>query len=252
MKAPYFRLIATLMLFLSPATSHCDEIRVAAASNFRDALEQISVEFEKQSAHDVVLIFGATGKHYAQIVHGAPFDVFFAADTARPERLENEELAVPGTRFTYAIGRLVLWSTNEHLVDSEGRVIGQGNYRHLAIANPELAPYGRAAKEALQSLGLWETVSQSLVTGENIGQTFQFVASGNAELGLVAWSQLQHGNSGMGGSWWLVPDTLHKPIEQQAVLLKPGTAAESFLAFVRSAKSLEILSAHGYGVPDDL
>ena len=252
MKPPYFRLIATLLLFLSPAMTRCDEIRVAAASNFRDALEEISVEFEKQSSHDVVLIFGATGKHYAQVVHGAPFDVFFAADTARPERLEKEGLAVAGSRFTYAIGRLALWSTNADLVDPEGRVIGQGEYRHLAVANPDLAPYGRAAKETLQSIGLWETVSRRLVTGENIGQAFQFVASGNAELGLVAWSQLQHGGPGTAGSWWLVPDTLHEPIEQQAVLLRPGPAAESFLAFVQSAKSLEILSAHGYGVPDDL
>lgn len=252
MKPPYLRLIATLLLFLSPAASRCDEIRVAAASNFRDALEEISAEFEKQSTHDVVLIFGATGKHYAQVVHGAPFDVFFAADTARPKRLEEEGLAIPGTRFTYAIGRLALWSTNEDLVDPEGLVIRQGKYRHLAIANPELAPYGRAAKETLQSLGLWETVSKHLVTGENIGQAFQFVASGNAELGLVAWSQFQRGGAGMGGSWWLVPSTLHKPIEQQAVLLRPGAAAESFLAFVRKTKSLEILSAHGYGVPDDL
>ncbi|MEE4216387.1 MAG: molybdate ABC transporter substrate-binding protein [Xanthomonadales bacterium] len=252
MKPSFSSLIAALLLLLSPETSPCGEVRVAAASNFRDALEELSVEFEEQSAHDVVLIFGATGKHYAQVVHGAPFDVFFAADTARPERLEKEGLAVSGSRFTYAIGRLALWSTNADLVDPEGLAIGQGEYRHLAIANPELAPYGRAAKETLQSLGLWDTVSNHLVTGENIGQTFQFVASGNAELGLVAWSQLQGGGAGLGGSRWLVPDTLHRPIEQQAVLLKPGDAAESFLAFLRSAKAVEIIRAHGYGVPDDL
>lgn len=252
MKAPISILTICFLLILSPAASRCDEIRVAAASNFRDTLEQISVEFEKQSTHDVVLIFGATGKHYAQIVHGAPFDLFFAADAERPERLGAEGLAIAETRFTYAIGRLALWSTDGQLVDSEGRVIALGQYRHLAIANPELAPYGRAAKEALQSLDLWNTVSGRLVSGENIGQTFQFVASGNAELGLVAWSQLQGGGAGMRGSWWLLPDTLHRPIEQQAVQLRPGAAAESFMAFMRSARAVEIIRAQGYGVPDDL
>lgn len=247
---PAIFILTVILLLLSPALSRCDQVRVAAASNFRVTLEEIGAEFEKQFAHDVVLIFGATGKHYAQIVHGAPFDLFFAADAERPERLDAEGLAVPGSRFTYAIGRLALWSTDEQRVDKDGRVISQGHYRHLAIANPELAPYGRAARETLQSLGLWETVSGRLVTGENIGQTFQFVASGNAELGLVAWSQLQ--GAGMGGSWWLVPETLHQPIEQQAVQLRPGAAAESFMAFVRSAKAVEIIRAHGYGVPDDL
>lgn len=247
---PAIFILTVVLLLLSPAVSRCDQVRVAAASNFRVTLEEIGAEFEKQSAHEVVLIFGATGKHYAQIVHGAPFDLFFAADAERPERLDAEGLAVPGSRFTYAIGRLALWSTDEQRVDKEGRVIAQGQYRHLAIANPELAPYGRAAKETLQSLGLWETVSGQLVTGENIGQAFQFVASGNAELGLVAWSQLQ--GAGMGGSWWLVPGTLHQPIEQQAVQLRPGAAAESFMAFVRSAKAVEIIRAHGYGMPDDL
>jgi len=249
---PAIFILTVILLLLSPAVAHCDQVRVAAASNFRATLEEISAEFEKQSAHDVVLIFGATGKHYAQIVHGAPFDLFFAADAERPERLDAEGLAIPGSRFTYAIGRLALWSTDEQLVDKEGRAISRGQYRHMAIANPDLAPYGRAAKETLQSLGLWETISGQLVTGENIGQTFQFVASGNAELGLVAWSQLKGGGAGLGGSWWLVPETLHRPIEQQAVRLRPGAAAESFMSFMRSAKAVEIIRAHGYGVADDL
>ena len=245
-------LLAALLAALLPGVLRAESVRVAVASNFRDTLQQIAAEFERQSPHAVVLSSGSTGKHYAQIVNGAPFDLFFAADAERPAQLETENRCVKGSRFTYAIGRLVLWSPDEDRVDPEGAVLGRLEYRHLAIANPDLAPYGRAARETLQALGLWDRLRGKLVTGENIGQAYQFVKSGNAELGFVARSQLHRVGAAAGGSRWEVPEALHQPIEQQAVLLRPGPAAESFLAFMRGEKALEIIRAHGYGVPDDL
>lgn len=240
------------ILFLTLLASSglaADEVRVAAASNFKEAITELSARFEDSTGHDVVLIFGSTGKHFAQVVQGAPFDAFFAADRARPERLERDGLAVRGTRFTYAVGRLVLWSPDPSLVDERGAVLASRKYRHLAIANPSLAPYGRAALEALDALGLTETVSPRLVTGENIAQAFQYVRSGNAELGLVARAQVRL--AGSGGSAWPVPESLHAPIEQQCVLLRDSPAASDFLEFVRSEPGVEIIRAHGYGVPDD-
>jgi molybdate transport system substrate-binding protein len=227
-----------------------DTVRVAVAANFREAITEIAARFEAQSSHQVDLIFGSTGKHYAQIINGAPFDLFFAADAARPQRLEQEGHCVPGTRFTYAIGRLVLWSPDEGMVDPEGKILGSRTFRHLAIANPRLAPYGRAAEESLLKLGLWDAVSDRIVTGENIAQAYQFVSSGNADLGLVAWSQLHRGGPPTEGSWWLVPE-IYAPIRQQAVLLKPGKAAESFIAFVKGGESAVIIRAHGYTVTHD-
>lgn len=238
-----------LITLLASSGLAADEIRVAAASNFKAAISELAQRFEESTGHVVVLIFGSTGKHYAQIVHGAPFDLFFAADPARPERLEREGRALDGSRFTYAIGRLVLWSADARRVDDGDNVLAENSYRHLAIANPSLAPYGRAAKEALQALGLWDAVAPRLVTGENIAQAYQYVRSGNAELGLVAWSQVLQ--TGSQGSSWLVPDSLHAPIEQQCIALRPGEAAIRFMEFVRSQAGVEIIRAHGYGVPDD-
>ena len=246
-------LLATATLVsLCPGQVLGDDIRVAAASNSRAVLQELAARFEKDSAHELVLIFGSTGKHYAQIVNGAPFDVFLAADAERPQKLEAAGLTVEGSRFTYALGRLVLWSADGRLVDAESRTLETADFRRLAIANPGLAPYGRAAIEAIDKLGQREDVKDKLVMGENVGQAFQFVVSGNAELGLVARSQLHQGDRPMQGSWWLVPESLHEPIEQQAVQVKAGKAAEDFLAFLRSEKAVEIFRAYGYGVPDDL
>ncbi len=229
----------------------CDEIHVAAASNARGVLQELAARFEQDSGHELVLIFGSTGKQYAQVVNGAPFDVFLAADAERPEKLEAAGLIVEGSRFTYALGRLVLWSADDSRVDSNGRVLESDSFRRLAIANPDLAPYGRAAMEVIDRLDRRASIRDRLVVGENVGQAFQFVASNNAELGFVAWSQLHLGDAPMTGSWWLVPESLHGPIEQQAVQLRAGPVAESFLAFLRGEKAIEILRAHGYGVPDD-
>ena len=240
--------IATLLA--GTASARCDDIRIATASNIRGAAHEIARVFEQTSGHQAILIFGATGKHYAQITHGAPFDGFLAADRDRPERLESEGRAVAGSRFTYAMGRLALWSP-EGDNTADGKILQEGSFRRLAIANPELAPYGLAAKETLQKLGLWESVSGSLVRGENIAQAFQFTYSGNADLGLVAFSQLHAARNKRRGDWWLVPASMHSPIEQQAVLINDNQSARDFLAFMRSPAALEIIRSHGYGVPDD-
>lgn len=239
-----------MLLALPLAPTGADEIRVAVASNFRATMTQASHRFETHHGHRVTLIPGSTGKHYAQIVNGAPFDAFFAADAERPARLEAEDRIVPGTRFTYAIGRLVLWSSKPDLVDPNGSILSSRNFKHLAIANPRLAPYGEAARQVLVSLGLWESLAGTLVRGENIAQTFQFVASGNAEIGFVARAQLQSMAGQVAGSSWEPPLSTHDPIEQQAVLVRDSTAGRQFMAFMRGPEMRALIRAHGYDVPD--
>lgn len=241
-------LIASLLL-LSSTQSIAAEIRIAVASNFTRAMTGLVPQFEANTGHKVKLVFGSTGKHFAQISNGAPFDAFFAADVKRPKLLEVEGLSVPGSRFSYALGKLVLWSPVADYVDSAGKVLLDGNYNHLAIANPKLAPYGRAAKEVLQSHGLWQAMKGKTVRGENIGQTFQFVSSGNAELGFVAYSQVNTPARSIIGSYWEVPASLYAPIVQQAVLLKDNEAARAFISYIQSKPALEIIQDYGYGVP---
>jgi molybdate transport system substrate-binding protein len=242
-------LFLAAIMMLAPGQSMAEEIRVAVASNFTDAITSIARRFEVSTDHTVTLIFGSTGKHYAQIKNGAPFDAFFAADVRRPELLEKEGVALPGSRFTYALGKVVLWSPKTGYVDREASVLERGEFRHLAIANPKLAPYGKAAEEVLQARGLWGRLSRRLVRGENIGQTFQFVNSGNAELGFVAYSQVRRPNQPIEGSFWEVPRALYTPIEQQAVLLNDNGAARAFLSFVRSGEALKIIQDYGYDTP---
>ncbi len=242
-------LLIAVASMLTTERATAGEIRVAVASNFADAIEDIAKRFEAKTGHRVTLTFGSTGKHYAQIKNGAPFDAFFAADIRHPELLEKEGLALPGSRFTYAVGKVVLWSPKAGYVDPEGRVLEQVDFRHLAIANPKLAPYGQAAQEVLQARGIWDKLSERLVLGENIGQTFQFVETGNAELGFVAYSQVKRPGRPIEGSWWDVPQTLYTPIEQQAVLLKDSDLARDFLAYVRSDEALKTIREYGYGTP---
>lgn len=244
MSAHHIPALILLVLSVLPA-ARADEIRVAVASNFRPALEAIAYRFETQARHDVHIIAGATGKQYAQIVHGAPFEVFLAADVERPARLEADGRIVPNSRFTYAIGRLVLWSADSERVDAAGAVLTSGDFQRLAIANPRLAPYGKAARETLQALRLWDAIEARLVYGENIAQAYQFVYSGNAELGLVAASQVLPGS----GSSWPVPAELHAPIEQQAVLLRETPASLAFVAFLAAPDTLRLIRQYGYDTP---
>ena len=241
-------LIIALLLFTS-VPLHAGEIRVAVASNFANALREMSAVFTHKTGHKVKISTGSTGKHYAQIKNGGPFDIFFAADTRRPELLDKEGLAVVGSRFTYARGKLVLWSPQKDLVDNEGRVLELGNFTYLAVANPKLAPYGKAAQQVLQKRGLWNSFRKRMVRGENIGQTFQFVKSGNAPLGFVAASQVKRGGVISEGSFWEVPEEYYSAINQQAVLLKNNEVAQSFISFVRSEEGLSIIRDFGYEAP---
>ena len=242
-------LVMASILSLAAGQAMAGEIKLAVASNFASAITAIAERFEANTGHKVKLIFGSTGKHYAQIRNGAPFDAYFAADARRPDLLEQEGLALPGTRFTYAIGKVILWSPVTAYVDEQAKVLEQREFRHLAIANPKLAPYGRAAREVLQARGLWDSLRGSMVRGENIGQTFQFVKSGNAELGFVAYAQVKQPGQPMQGSWWEVPQALYTPIEQQAVLLREGEAARAFMSYIQSDEALEIIQDYGYGAP---
>ncbi len=223
-----------------------DELRVAVASNFHAPMNDIAERFSASTGHPVLISAGATGKHYAQIVNGAPFDLFFAADAERPQRLEAEGHALAGSRFTYAVGRLVLWSPDPDLVEPGGAVLNSGEFRFLAIANPALAPYGSAARQVLEGLGAWDTLEGRLVRGENIGQAYQFVRSGNADLGLVAASQLSGMKGDRPGSSWPVPGEMHGPIVQQAVVLRESGLARDFAAFVRSEPVLRLIEEYGY------
>ena len=240
-------LLAALWLLLPAGRAGAAAIRVAVASNFQVPAAEIAARFEAKSGAGISLVPGATGRLYAQIVHGAPFAVFLAADKKRPRLLEERGAAIAGSRFTYAIGRLVLWSPAAGFVDPQGKLLATGRFRHLALASPSLAPYGRAAAQALRRLGLWERLEAKMVFGENIGQAFQFVASGNAELGFVAASRLIAAHAA--GSSWPVPEALHDPIEQQAVLLQDSAAARAFLAFLKKPAATAIIRRYGYAVP---
>jgi molybdate transport system substrate-binding protein len=224
------------------------EVSVAVASNFTAPAQKIAAAFEQDTGHKAVLAFGATGKFYAQIKNGAPFQVLLAADGATPVRLENEGLTQAGSRFTYAIGRLVLWSAQPALVDDKGEVLRTANFAHIAIANPKLAPYGLAAVETLDKLGL-AALQPRLVQGENIGQAYQFVATGNAALGFVALSQVMSEGRITKGSAWVIPTQWHTPIRQDAVLLataKDNPAALAWVTFLKSDKARAIIRSFGY------
>ncbi|MCP4041540.1 MAG: molybdate ABC transporter substrate-binding protein [Gammaproteobacteria bacterium] len=246
-----YLIVIALNIWIQSAAA--GEIHAAVASNFSLTMERLVHLFLEKTGNRIVISRGATGRHYAQISHGAPFDLFFAADKKRPSLLERQGLAVSGSRFTYAVGKVALWSQRVGYVDPDGDILRNGNFRHLAIANPKLAPYGMAAKQVLTSLGEWDRLLPRLVRGENIGQTFQFVASGNATLGFVALSQIRRPEAKTGGSFWEIPLDMYQPIEQQAVLLNTGEnreVAAQFLEFVKKdAGARKIITKFGYGVP---
>ena len=229
--------------------AHAAEVQVAVAANCTAPMQKIAVLFEQDTGHKAVLSFGATGKFYAQIANGAPFGVLLAADDTTPEKIGKEGLGIGATRFTYAIGQLVLWSKQPGYVDAEGKVLAKSDWKHIAIANPKLAPYGLAAMQTLDKLGLTAQVQQRVVTGENIGQTYQFAASGNAPLGFVALSQVMEDGKLREGSAWVVPAGMHEPIRQDAIVLKPGQgneAAAALMQYLRGDKARAIIKSYGY------
>ena len=240
-----------LILFLlwAPARLLAAEVQVAVAANFSAPMQKIAAAFEQATGHKALLAFGSTGRFYAQVRNGAPFQVLLAADDETPARLEREGLAVSGSRFTYATGRLVLWSATPRLVDAQGEVLRQPGTGKVAIADPRLAPYGAAAMEVLQALGIGPALQPRLVQGESIAQAYQFVTTGNAAMGFVALSQVMADGRIDRGSAWVVPSTLHGPIRQDAVLLATGKgnpAAAALMAFLRSDAARAIIRAHGY------
>jgi molybdate transport system substrate-binding protein len=230
-------------------SAQADEVQVAVAANFAGPFQKIASDFAADTGHKAVIITGATGKFYTQIQSGAPFEVLLAADDETPKKLETEGLAVKGQHFTYAKGTLVLWSAKPGFVDNKGEVLIKGSFEHLAVANPKLAPYGAAGVEALKALGVYDSVVAKLVQGDNIAQTLQFVATGNAELGFVALSQVAPPDKPAVGSWWVVPAKLYSPILQDAALLKKGehnAAAVALLKYLRSDKAKAVIKAYGY------
>ncbi len=236
------------VLLLTPCAALPDTIRIAVASNFNEPIKAIAAKYQQQTGHRVILVVGSTGKHFAQIINGAPFEIFFAADRRRPQLLEERGVAISGSRFTYAYGRLILWSSRTNYVDAEGEVLITGEFKRLAIANPKLAPYGKAAQQVLQNKGLWKDMQSRLIRGESIGQTYQFVRTENAELGFVAYSQVLRPNLKSSGSYWVVPQSLYQPIEQQAVLLKENTIARDFISFVKKQEIKKIIVKFGYDI----
>jgi len=234
---------------LNVAPAAAATVQIAVASNFLEPAREIAAAFTAQTGHDANLSFAPSGQVYVQLTHGAPFEIFLSADKERPQQAEKDGFSVNGTRFTYAVGRLVLYSAMPGYVDANGKVLARGDYQHLAMADPTVAPYGLAAIETLGKLGLYDRLKPKIVKGSSIAQTFQFVQTGAAQVGFVALSQVINRQ---GGSCWIVPAKLHSPIDQQAVLLKTGAnnpAAKAFMTFLKSPAARAIVRRYGYETP---
>jgi molybdate transport system substrate-binding protein len=234
---------------LNVAPAAAATVQIAVASNFMEPAKEIAATFTARTGHRTNLSFGPSGQIYVQLTHGAPFEIFLSADKERPQQTEKGGFSVNGTRFTYAVGRLVLYSTRPGYVDANGKVLTRGDFDHLAIADPAIAPYGLAAVQSLGKLGLYNRLKPKFVQGSSIAQTFQFVQTGAAQLGFVALAQVINRPE---ASYWTVPAKLHSPITQQAVLLKVGEknpAAKAFVAFLKSPEALGIIRRYGYEVP---
>lgn len=245
-------LVVALVAVGLPGSGWAGQMRVAVSSNFSSAMAALAPKFEEATGHRVRISSGSTGKLYAQIRNSAPFDVFLAADSRRPRKLVEAGAVAEDGRFTYAEGRIALWSADPARVNGP-ETLGEGDFRRLAIANPETAPYGLAARQTMEDLGHWSALHDRVVRGENIGQAHQFVASGTAELGFVALAQISGSNRPEQGSRWVVPKEHHAPIRQQAALLTRGAekdAARAFTAFLRGAQAAEVLRSFGYAVPE--
>ncbi|TDV72850.1 molybdate ABC transporter substrate-binding protein [Pseudomonas sp. LP_7_YM] len=234
---------------LSASSVFADEVQVAVAANFTAPIQAIAKDFEKDTGHKLVASFGATGQFYTQIKNGAPFEVFLAADDTTPAKLESENEIVKGSRFTYAIGTLALWSAKEGYVDDKGEVLKKNEYQHLSIANPKAAPYGLAATQVLDKLNLTEATRGKIVEGQSIAQAYQFVQTGNAELGFVALSQVYKDSKLTSGSAWIIPANLHEPIKQDAVILNKGkdsAAAKALIEYLKGPKAAAVIKSYGY------
>ena len=241
--------LASVLVTLAMPPAQADEVQVAVAANFSAPIQAIAAAFEKDTGHKLVAAYGATGQFYAQIKNGAPFEVFLAADDSTPQKLEREGDTVPGSRFTYAIGTLALWSAKAGYVDGKGQVLTSNSYQHLSIGNPKTAPYGLAATQVLDKLGITDKVKAKLVEGQNITQAYQFVSSGNAELGFVALSQIYKDGKITSGSAWIVPGNLYEPIKQDAVILGKGQgnpAAKALMDYLKGPKAAAIIKSYGY------
>jgi molybdate transport system substrate-binding protein len=242
-------LFRVLMVFGMALTARAGEVNVAVAANFTAPMEKIAAAFEQDTGHKAVLSFGSTGALYAQITNGAPFDVFLSADEKTPAKLETEGLGIAGSRFTYATGKLALWSKQPAFVDEKGDVLRNNKFEKIAVADPKLAPYGAAAIETLTQLNLLDQLQPRFVIGENIAQAYQFVASGNAALGFVALSQVYLDGKITEGSAWIVPENLHAPIRQDAIVLTKGKdnrAANALTTYLKSKKVASIICSYGY------
>jgi len=245
------RLSILIFSLLASAGALADEVQVAVAANFTGPMQVISALFERDTGHKATLSFGATGKFYAQIKNGAPFEILLAADDETPARLIKEGNAVDGSAFTYAIGTLVLWSASPTLIDSKGEILKKGGFKHLAIANPKTAPYGAAAMQAMGKLGVLDNLKPLFVQGENISQTHQFVSTGAAELGFVAYSQVINNDKIASGSGWIVPANLYDPIRQDAVILAKGkdkAAATALMSYLKGETARKVIKSFGYAL----
>lgn len=239
-------------LLIAP-TSFADTTLVAVASNFTKPMTEIAAEFEKTTGHTAQLSFGSSGKFVSQVENGAPFEVFLAADEKAPLKLEQSGFAMAKSRFTYALGKLILWSSAANYVDTQGEILAKGDFKHIALADPKLAPYGAAAVEVLKNKNVLDKLQPLFVLGENISQTHQFVSTGNAELGFVAMSQVSENGKITSGSGWIVPQALYAPIKQDAVLLTLGAenpAAKALLDYLKTAPALAIIKKYGYDLPN--
>lgn len=246
---PSFLRLAVCVAALCAGAAQAETVAVAVASNFTAPMQKIAVEFAQDTGHKAELSFGATGKFYAQINNGAPFGILLAADDTTPAKIAQEGTGDAASRFTYAIGKLVLWSQQDGYVDDKGEVLRAGKFQHIAVANPKLAPYGLAAEQTLTQMGLLEQVKPKFVQGENIGQTYQFAATGNAAMGFVALSQVMEGGKIKSGSAWIVPADMHAPIRQDAIVLnsaKDNPAAQALMRYLQGDKARAIIRAYGY------
>jgi molybdate transport system substrate-binding protein len=248
------RLIIAVWFILLAPTSWAATTLITVASDFTKPMTEIAAEFEKATGHTAKLSFGSSGKAFAQIQSGGPFEVYLSASEKYPLELEKSGHVVAGSRFVYAIGKLVLWSAKPGYVDDKGEILKTGNFKHIALADPAHAPYGVVAEEVMKSLGVLDKLRPLFVMGENISQTFQFVSTGNAELGFIAFAQVIDINTGKigSGSGWMIPDNLHGPFNQTAVLLKKGAenpAALALVDFLKSPPALAIIEKYGFGLP---